>query len=72
MTKGIKIVSLDTDIIEWLKEQDNASQIVERLVRKEMETNGLNSLSLEQLKALKEIREEKKAIEAREREIWKK
>lgn len=61
---------METEVIEWVKGQPKPSELIERLIRKEMEKNSLKGLSIEQLKALKAIREEKKAIEAKERELW--
>lgn len=67
--KVIRNISLDFELDEWLKTQQNASSLINQLVRDEMEQTKLVSLGVEKLDKLMELAKARDRLNAEMEQI---
>lgn len=58
-----KLLSLDLDVVELLKKEENASKVANTALRDYYQISTISKLGLEAINKLKEINAEKKAKE---------
>ena len=63
------MLSLDCNVVEYLRKGSNASELVNRLLLEHMKRENWESMTMEQLKAEKEVIKFKRECEAKCKEV---
>lgn len=69
--KRIKVISLDDDIYEKLKNVDNASKLVNNLLSEYFRKMSYENMSIEELDKIISVTEQKNVIEERKKSLEK-
>ena len=66
-----KLLTLDIEVVEYLKKQDNASSLVNRLILENMDSEDMAQMTMEQLQAEKDCNKAEREFKTKCKELRK-
>ena len=63
------MLTLDVELVEQLRKEENGSALVNRLLKEHFDKTNLERLSLDQVRALIKLTEDKEALDKKIKEV---